>query len=102
MARQRPPVTVMMPAPRAFLAKLAALALLLASAPIMAKPAAAALGPIALRTVGLERQAGFLPLYFDGRRGQLLLELGIGRLGEDLLYGTGLTGGAGVPEAHLD
>lgn len=92
----------MIRAPRAFLATTAALALWLAPPPVSGAGPAQAAGPSALRarTAGLVRQGGFLPLYFDERRGQVLLE--VERLGEDLLYGTGVSGGAGVPEMHLD
>jgi hypothetical protein len=51
------------------------------------------------RTQGLARQEGFVSWYWDERQGQLLLEP---RLGEELLYGAGLAGGAGILEASLD
>ncbi|HEX6737879.1 MAG TPA: zinc-dependent metalloprotease, partial [Vicinamibacteria bacterium] len=54
----------------------------------------------AQRTQGLKRQEGFVPYYWDAARGQLLLE--VSRWGEELLYGAGLAGGAGVLEAGLD
>src|SRR5262245_29821588 len=54
---------------------------------------------VAARTSGLERRDGFLPFYWDSRKGQLLLEP---RLGEELFYSFGLAGGAGVLEASLD
>ncbi|HEV8255217.1 MAG TPA: zinc-dependent metalloprotease [Vicinamibacteria bacterium] len=75
-------------------AALAALLLLPASA--LAQP------PVALseRTAGLQRHDGFLPFYWDARKGQLLLE--VGRWDEELLYGAGLAGGAGLLEASLD
>ncbi len=68
-----------------------------------AKPAEAAsdaVPTISERTRGLERHDGFLPFYWDARRGQLLLEVS-GRAG-DFLYGSGLAGGAGVLEVSLD
>src|SRR5437867_2248472 len=52
------------------------------------------------RTAGLERHDGLVPFYWDAGRGQLLFELS--RFGEDLLYGAGLAGGAGLLEAPLD
>jgi hypothetical protein len=55
---------------------------------------------VAERAAGLERHDGLVPFYWDGRKGQLLVE--VSRFGEDLLYGAGLAGGAGVLEAPLD
>ncbi|MCS6913159.1 MAG: zinc-dependent metalloprotease [Myxococcales bacterium] len=52
------------------------------------------------RTTGLVRQDGLFPLYIDARQGRVLME--VERLGEEFLYGTGLAGGAGLAEAHLD
>ncbi|HKC24845.1 MAG TPA: DUF5117 domain-containing protein, partial [Thermoanaerobaculia bacterium] len=71
------------------------------SAEIPARPADAVKTPtIAERTAGLARHDGFLPWVWDAKKGQLLLE--VSRFGEDFLYGTGLAGGAGIPEAFLD
>ena len=47
-----------------------------------------------------ERHDGFLPFYWDARKGQLLLEIPPG--GGELLYGSGLAGGAGLLEISLD
>jgi len=58
------------------------------------------LPPIAERAAGLARHDGFLPYYWDARRGALLLE--IGRWNEDFLYGSGLASGAGLLEPTLD
>jgi hypothetical protein len=55
---------------------------------------------IAEKTAGLARHDGFLPWAWDEKRGRLLLE--IPRAGEELLYGAGLAGGAGVVEPSLD
>ncbi len=55
---------------------------------------------VADRAAGLRRHDGFIPLYWDARRGELLLE--ITRWNEDLLYGAGLSGGAGLVEVSLD
>ena len=55
---------------------------------------------VAERAAGLERHDGFVPFYWDGQRGQLLFELS--RFGEELLYGAGLAGGAGLLEVPLD
>src|SRR5262245_11124936 len=71
--------------------------------PLSARPAAAAESPlptITQHTAGLERHDGFLPYYWDARKGQLLLEVAPG--GDGLLYGAGLAGGAGLLEASLD
>jgi hypothetical protein len=54
---------------------------------------------IAAHTAGLTRQDGFVPFYWDAKRGRLLLEVEPGR---ELLYGVGLAGGAGLLEVSLD
>ncbi len=51
-------------------------------------------------TRGLERRDGFLPFYWDAKRGQLLLETSA--VAGDFLYGVGLAGGAGLLEIDLD
>ena len=55
---------------------------------------------ISQRTAGLERHDGFLPYFWDARRGSLLLE--VSRWNEEFLYGSGLASGAGVIETFLD
>ena len=55
---------------------------------------------VAERTAGLTRHDGFLPFYWDVRRGQLLLE--VARWNQDFLYSSGLAGGAGLLEVSLD
>ncbi|MDQ2980205.1 MAG: DUF5117 domain-containing protein, partial [Acidobacteriota bacterium] len=52
------------------------------------------------RTKDLKRQDGFLPYYWDARRGLFLLE--VSRWNEELFYGSGLAGGAGTLEISLD
>jgi hypothetical protein len=52
------------------------------------------------RAAGLERHDGLVPFYWDVGRGQLLFE--VSRFGEELLYGAGLAGGAGLLEVPLD
>lgn len=52
------------------------------------------------RTKELKRQDGFVPFFWDARKGQLLLE--ISRWDEEFLYGVGLAGGAGLLEVSLD
>src|SRR5688572_21218893 len=72
--------------------------LLAFAAPIA--PAADPLPTPAKRTAGLDRRDGFIPFYWDAREGKLLLE--VSAPGEELLYGVGLAGGAGILEASLD
>ena len=62
--------------------------------------AAEATPTVTERAAGLERHDGLVPFYWDAGRGQLLFELA--RFGEELLYGAGLAGGAGLLEAPLD
>ncbi|HKF43833.1 MAG TPA: zinc-dependent metalloprotease, partial [Thermoanaerobaculia bacterium] len=52
------------------------------------------------RVRDIPRHDGFVPFYWDQRKGQLLLE--VSRWNEDFLYGAGLAGGAGVTELFLD
>jgi len=70
------------------------------AAPAAPEHATIAVATIADRARGLTRQDGFLPYYWDARKGQFLLE--ISRFGEEFLYGAGLAGGAGLLEASLD
>ena len=88
------------------------LLLLSASAPPAAveKPAVPAERPvdkpgertptIAERARDLARHDGFLPYYWDARKGQLLIE--VSRWNEEFLYGSGLAGGAGLLDVSLD
>src|SRR5512135_2334804 len=55
---------------------------------------------IADRAGGLTRRDGFLPFYWDARRGVLLVE--ISRWNEDFLYGAGLASGAGLVDPTID
>ncbi len=55
---------------------------------------------IADRARGLSRHDGFLPYYWDARRGVLLIE--IARENEPFLYGAGLASGAGLVEPTID
>jgi hypothetical protein len=55
---------------------------------------------VAERTKDLKRFDGFLPFYWDAKKGQLLIE--VSRWNEDFLYGSGLAGGAGTLEISLD
>ena len=55
---------------------------------------------ISQRTAGLQRHDGFVPYFWDARRGALLLEVSSGR--GEFLYGSGLASGAGMIETFLD
>ena len=55
---------------------------------------------LAERVKDIPRHEGFLPFYWDARKGQLLLEILPG-MGE-FLYGSGLAGGAGLLDISLD
>ena len=63
-------------------------------------PASDEMPGIAQRSAGLRHYEGFVPFYWDARRGALLLEIAPGR--EDFLYGSGLASGAGLLEPILD
>jgi hypothetical protein len=88
------------------LAPLVLLAAAFATASPAPPPAAAPSGrsdfppSVAERSAGIERHDGFIPYFWDARRGILLLE--IGRWNEDFLYGSGLASGAGLLEPTLD
>jgi hypothetical protein len=70
-----------------------------APGPAVAAPAEPPL-PYAARVAGLKHFDGFVPFYWDAEKGQILLELT--RWDDELLYGAGLAGGAGVLEVPLD
>jgi hypothetical protein len=55
---------------------------------------------ISERARDILRHDGFLPFYWDARKGQLLLEIPPG--GGEFLYGSGLAGGAGTLDVSLD
>jgi hypothetical protein len=54
---------------------------------------------IATYTAGLEKKNGFLPYYWDGRRGQILFELSPEALHRQFLYYTAL--GSGIGSIHV-
>ena len=56
----------------------------------------------AARSSGLERHDGFLPYYWDGKKGMLLLALGQGSLERQFLYFTGLGSGIGSIKVFAD
>jgi hypothetical protein len=63
-------------------------------------PGLRAQDPIAQYTRGMERHDGYVPFYWDGTEGRLLLE--IGALDRDFLYLTSLATGIGSTEVGLD
>src|SRR5262249_62104421 len=54
------------------------------------------------RTSGLKRNDGFLPFYWDAKKGVLLFELSPQRLNEEFIYFTGLSSGVGSIEMFAD
>ncbi|HEX5725989.1 MAG TPA: zinc-dependent metalloprotease [Longimicrobiaceae bacterium] len=74
-----------------------ALALALAAPPALAQ---GSLPSIAEKTRGMERQDGFLPLYWDAAAGKVWLELP--RLGEEMIYVVSLPAGVGSNDIGLD
>jgi len=72
-----------------------------AGAQTSAKPADEKSG-LAARTAGLQRHDGFLPYYWDDKKGGLLFELSSAALGHEFLYFTGLGSGVGSTEAFAD
>jgi hypothetical protein len=67
---------------------------------LLAPAAPEAVPTIAERTQGLERHDGFVPFYWDARKGQLLLELVPSDA--EFLYGESLATGVGILEVFLD
>jgi hypothetical protein len=65
-----------------------------------ASPPRDAVPTVTERARGLERRDGFLPFYWDARRGQLLLETS--SVAGEFLYGSGISGGAGLLDIDLD
>ena len=53
-------------------------------------------------TAGLQRRDGFLPYYWDEKKGDILFELSPAVLGREFLYFTGLGSGVGSTEAFAD
>jgi Met-zincin/Domain of unknown function (DUF5117) len=72
-----------------------------AGAQTPAKPADEKSG-LAARTAGLPRHDGFLPYYWDEKKGDILFELSPAALGREFLYFTGLGSGIGSTEAFAD
>ncbi len=63
------------------------------TAPLMAQT-------IAAFTVGMEKQTGFLPFYWDAKKGKIWLE--IDRFGQEMLYYPSLAQGVGSNDIGLD
>lgn len=57
---------------------------------------------VAARTASLHRQDGFVPIYWDARRGELLFEIAPNALDRDFLYYTALGTGVGSTEMFAD
>ena len=66
-----------------------------------AKDAAPA-ATIAARAAGLEKHDGFLPYYWDAKKGELLIELSPAELDRKFLYFTGLGSGVGSIKVFAD
>jgi Met-zincin/Domain of unknown function (DUF5117) len=88
---------------RTLLLVLLSVSSLLASAQNAAstKDAAPAMS-ISARAAGLEKHDGFLPYYWDAKKGELLLELSPVALGREFLYFTGLGSGVGSIKVFAD
>jgi hypothetical protein len=57
---------------------------------------------LATRTAGLQKHAGFLPYYWDDKKGDILFELSPAALSGEFLYFTGLGSGVGSTEVFAD
>lgn len=78
--------------------RIASLVILLFAA--AATPASAEVPTIATKTAGMQKIDGFFPLYWEEAAGSLWLE--IPRLGEEVLYVSGLAAGIGSNDIGLD
>src|SRR3989442_5863182 len=67
-----------------------------------APPAHAQLATIPDYTKSFENRDGYFPLYWDGAKGRLLVEIPAGRLGEDFLFLPSLATGLGDVQSGLD
>src|SRR5258708_34375954 len=54
------------------------------------------------RLAGLKRNDGFMPYYWDAKKGMLLFELTPQRLHEEFIYFTGLSSGIGSIQMFAD
>jgi Met-zincin/Domain of unknown function (DUF5117) len=57
---------------------------------------------VASRTSGLKKQDGFIPYYWDEKKGEILLELSPAALQREFLYLTGMGSGVGSTELFAD
>jgi Met-zincin/Domain of unknown function (DUF5117) len=57
---------------------------------------------VASRTAGLEKHAGFIPYYWDEKKGEILFELSSAALQREFLYFTGMGSGVGSTELFAD
>src|SRR6267142_1625578 len=64
--------------------------------------AACAQQPEANRLAGLKRNDGFMPYYWDAKKGVLLFELTPQRMHEEFIYFTGLSSGVGSIQMFAD
>src|SRR6266404_6058525 len=74
----------------------------LAQAPREAQASGATPQTVAARTAQLEKRDGFLPFYWDARRGEVLFELAPAALQREFLYYTALGSGVGSIELFAD
>ena len=78
------------------------LALLVLTSCTVAQTSAKPAGGLTTRTTGLQRHDGFLPYYWDEKKGDILFELSPAALQGEFLYFTGLGSGIGSIEAFAD
>jgi len=57
---------------------------------------------LASRTAGLQKHGGFLPYYWDEKKGEILYELSSAALARQFLYFTGLSSGIGSTDVFAD
>src|SRR5579863_4730763 len=57
---------------------------------------------VTTRSAGLQKHRGFIPYYWDEKKGAILFELSSAALGREFLYFTGMGSGIGSPELFAD
>jgi len=85
-----------------FLAAIIVLSVQLISTAQTALPAQPEKATLATRTEGLSKHEGFIPYYWDEKKGDVLFELSPAALGREFLYFTGLASGIGSTEMFAD